>query len=134
MTGHDTVLIVDDDPDIVEVIGDILALYGVRSVTAGDGVEALAAMRSHADLGLVLLDLMMPRMSGVDVLAEMKRDPALATLPAVVISGNYSTEQAVLGMGADEYLLKPLDLEVLMRAVGRFVALRARGTTAAKPS
>ena len=82
--------------------------------------EALAALRGSPDLGLVILDLMMPRMSGVDVLAEMRRDPALAAMPVVVISGNY-IEQAVLAMGAADYLVKPLDVDVLMRVVSRFV-------------
>ena len=116
-----TVLVVDDDPDILEIVTVLLGLYDVPAVTAADGIEALAAMRGSAELGLVLLDLMMPRMNGVDVLAAMKGDPALATLPVIVISGNYHTEQAVLAMGADEYLLKPHDVDVLMRIVSRFV-------------
>ena len=116
-----TVLVVDDDPDILEIITIVLGLYDVTAVTASDGIEALAAMRGSGELGLVLLDLMMPRMNGVDVLAAMKRDPALATIPVIVVSGNYHTEQAVLAMGADEYLVKPVDVDVLMRVVSRFV-------------
>jgi len=120
------VLVVDDDPDILEIVSVVLGLYDVPAVTASDGIEALAAMRGSGELGLVLLDLMMPRMNGVDVLAAMKRDPRLATMPVVVISGNYHTEQAVLAMGADEYLLKPIDVDVLLRAVSRFVRVGRR--------
>ncbi len=116
-----SVLVVDDDPDILEIVTVVLGLYDVPAVTASDGIEALDALRRSSELGLVLLDLMMPRMTGVDVLAEMKRDPALVAMPVIVISGNYHTEQAVLAMGADEYLLKPLDVDVLMRVVSRFV-------------
>lgn len=119
--GRRTVLVVDDDPDILEIVTVVLGLYDVPAVTASDGIEALAAMRGSAELGLVLLDLMMPRMNGVDVLAEMKRDPALVAMPVIMISGNYHTEQAVHAMGADEYLLKPIDVDVLMRVVSRFV-------------
>jgi CheY-like chemotaxis protein len=119
--GRRTVLVVDDDLDTLEIVTTVLELHGVPAITAADGIEALAAMRACSEIGLVLLDLMMPRMSGVEVLAEMKRDPALARLPVVVISGNYQTEQAVLGMGADEYLLKPLEVDVLMGVVARFV-------------
>ncbi|HEX8115235.1 MAG TPA: response regulator [Kofleriaceae bacterium] len=119
--GRRAVLVVDDDPDILEIVTVVLGLYDVPAVTACDGIEALHALRGSAELGLVLLDLMMPRMNGVDVLAEMKRDPALAAMPVIVISGNYHTEQDVLAMGADEYLLKPLDVDVLMRVVSRFV-------------
>jgi CheY-like chemotaxis protein len=121
MIDRRTVLVVDDDPDTLEVVTLVLDLYGVPAVTARDGDEALAVMRCCGELGLVLLDLMMPRMNGVEVLAEMKRDGALATLPVVVMSGNYRTEQAVLGLGADEYLVKPLEMNVLMRTVSRFV-------------
>jgi len=119
--GRRAVLVVDDDPDILEIITVLLDLYEVPAMTACDGIEALAAMRGSAELGLVLLDLMMPRMSGVDVLAEMKRDPALVAMPVIVISGNYHTEPTVLAMGADEYLLKPVDVDSLMRVVSRFV-------------
>jgi DNA-binding response OmpR family regulator len=119
--GRRAVLVVDDDPDILEIVTVVLGLYDVPAVTASDGIEALAAMRRSSELGLVLLDLMMPRMNGVDVLAEMKRDPALVTMPVIVISGNYHTERAVLAMGADEYLMKPLDVDVLLRVVSRFV-------------
>ena len=119
--GRRAVLVVDDDPDILEIVTVVLGLYDVPAMTARDGIEALAAMRRSGEIGLVLLDLMMPRMNGVDVLAAMKRDPTLATMPVIVISGNYRTEQAVLAMGADEYLVKPLDVDVLLRVVSRFV-------------
>jgi len=125
MDGRGTVLVVDDDPDILEIVTVVLGLYEVPSVTACDGVDALEVMRRSDGLGLVLLDLMMPRMSGVEVLAEMKRDPALAHLPVVVVSGNYQTEGAVLAMGANEYLVKPIDVDVLMHVVSRFVPVRA---------
>jgi CheY-like chemotaxis protein len=125
MDGRGTVLVVDDDPDILEIVTVVLGLYEVPSVTACDGGDALEVMRSSDRLGLVLLDLMMPRMSGVEVLAEMKRDPALADLPVVVVSGNYQTEGAVLAMGANEYLVKPIDVDVLMHVVSRFVPVRA---------
>lgn len=126
-----TVLVVDDDPDILEIVTVVLGLYDVPAVTASDGIEALAAMRGSGELGLVLLDLMMPRMNGVDVLAAMKRDPTLAAMPVIVISGNYHTEQAVLAMGADQYLLKPIDVDVLIDAVSRFVRVGRRSQGAA---
>jgi CheY-like chemotaxis protein len=126
MDGRGTVLVVDDDPDILEIVTVVLGLYEVPTVTANDGVDALEVMRSTDGLGLVLLDLMMPRMSGVEVLAEMKRDPALVDMPVVVVSGNYATEGAVLAMGANEYLVKPIDVDVLMRVVSRFVPVHAQ--------
>jgi CheY-like chemotaxis protein len=126
MDGRGIVLVVDDDPDILEIVTVVLGLYEVPTVTACDGVDALEVMRGSDGVGLVLLDLMMPRMSGVEVLAEMKRDPALVDLPVVVVSGNYQTEGAVLAMGANEYLVKPIDVDVLMRVVARFVPVHSQ--------
>lgn len=130
MNQRSGVLVVDDDPDIRDIVALVLELHGVRCVTASDGVEALAALHMHDDIGLVLLDLMMPRMSGLEVLAEMKHDPSLARIPVVVISGNYVTEPQVLGMGANAYLLKPLDVDVLVTTVRRFVPERVAATRA----
>ena len=124
------VLVVDDDPDIRDIVALVLELHGVPCETASDGVQALAALHLRDDIGLVLLDLMMPRMSGLDVLVEMKRDPSLARIPVVVISGNYVTEPQVLGMGANDYLRKPLDVDVLVTTVRRFVSERVATTTA----
>jgi CheY-like chemotaxis protein len=115
------VLVVDDDPDILDIVGIVLELQGVPSTGASDGIAALTALRSSSEIGLVLLDLMMPRMSGHELLAEMKREPALAEVPVVVISGGYQTEQDVRRMGAEECLPKPVDATELMRVVARFV-------------
>ena len=130
MNQRRAVLVVDDDPDTRDIVALVLDLHGVPCATASDGVQALAALHARNDLGLVLLDLMMPRMSGLEVLAEMKRDPSLARIPVVVISGNYVTEPQVLGMGANDYLVKPLDVDVLVTTVRRFVPERVATTTA----
>jgi CheY-like chemotaxis protein len=115
------VLVVDDDPDILEVVGDILELYGVRFVTACDGVAALRALRDSTAFGLVLLDLRMPQMTGEEVLVEMRRDPLLAGVPVVVISGNYFARDEIASLGANDSLVKPLNINRLMTTVARFV-------------
>ena len=131
MNPRRCVLVVDDDPDIRDIVALVLELHGVPCETASDGVQALAALHVRDDVELVLLDLMMPRLSGLEVLAEMKRDPALARIPVVVISGNYVTEPQVLGMGANGYLVKPLDVDVLVTTVRQFVPERVTTTTTA---
>jgi CheY-like chemotaxis protein len=124
------VLVVDDDPDILEVVGDILALHGVRFMTAGDGAGALQALRDSTEFGLVLLDLRMPQISGEEVLAEMRRDPQLAAVPVVVISGNYFARDEIASLGADDSLVKPLDIKRLMTTVARFVDVPERAVAA----
>jgi len=119
-----TVLVVDDDPDIVEVVSFLLGLHAVPVVVARDGVEALERLRESNDVGLVLLDLMMPRMSGADVLRAVRRDPALARTPIVVMSGNRDAAATATELGADDCLLKPVELDDLTRTVARYVPLR----------
>lgn len=126
MEHRNVVLVVDDDPDILDVVEVVLELQGVPSICASDGQAALAALRSSNEIGLVLLDLMMPGMSGSEVLAEIKREPGLSGVPVVLISGNYHTEQNVKTMGADEHLVKPVDVAELMGVVSRFVAVPGR--------
>ena len=121
--GRCGVLVVDDDPDILEIVTFFLRLHDVRVVTACDGVEALELLRKSDDVGLVLLDLMMPRMSGADVLREIRRDPALGATPIVVISGNRDCESTAAALGANGWLLKPVDIDDLKRVVGRYVPL-----------
>lgn len=125
MSERRVVLVVDDDPDIREIVALALEVNGVQCVTARDGLEALAMVRAPNEIGLVLLDLMMPRMCGIEFLEELRRDPGLDQIPVVVISGNYVTEPRVLTLGAREYLRKPLDLDELLRVVARFVPEQA---------
>ncbi len=117
------VLLVDDDPDILEIVGFLLRLHDVRVVTARDGVEALEVLRKSDNVGLVLLDLMMPHKSGADVLREVREDPALAALPIVVISGNRDIESTATSLGANGWLLKPVDIDDLTRVIERYVPL-----------
>ena len=64
---------------------------------------------------------MMPRMDGATLLRELKRDPALATTPVVVVSGNRDAASTATSLGADGYLLKPIEIDDLTRVVSQFV-------------
>lgn len=129
MSGHDTVLLVDDDADVREIITLVLQLHGVPVATAADGVEALARLRASPDIGLVLLDLMMPLLDGEGVLREMKQDPSpTMTTPVVVMSGNRNVQATATRMGAAGCLLKPIELDDLLHIVGRFVPVTAEQT------
>jgi DNA-binding response OmpR family regulator len=111
-----TILVVDDNEMNRDVLSRRLERQGYRVVTAEDGVMALEAVQSEA-FDLVLLDIMMPRMNGYEVLEALKRDPAHKAIPVIVISAMDDLESVVrcIELGADDYLFKPFN-PVLLRA------------------
>jgi CheY-like chemotaxis protein len=86
MTANGNILIVDDSEENVLFISQILEDHGYDFSVARNGKEALASMREHRPR-LVLLDIMMPRKSGINVFSEMKRDEALGGIPVIFVSG-----------------------------------------------
>ncbi len=113
--GRGPVLIVDDEPDIVNFLTTVLQDEGYVTETARDGIEALAKMRETPP-SLMILDLMMPRMSGFEVLDVMRRGQS-GTRPSVIVLSAKSTSQDILEAlerGADDFIPKPFDLEDLL--------------------
>jgi two-component system chemotaxis response regulator CheY len=110
------ILIVDDDPDIREALILVLEASGFEAVAASDGKQALDALH-EARPSLVLLDLMMPVMSGEEFMAQRSRDPALSTIPVVVLSGDAEGERRSAAVGASGYLKKPVALRDLIAAI-----------------
>ena len=111
------VLIVDDDPDLLDVTSFVIEDEGMAVETARNGEEALALLRTGRLPALVLLDLMMPVMNGWEFLAAVAKDPLLRPLPIVVLTAAEHAEVA----GALEVLSKPMDLKELLRVVERYV-------------
>lgn len=111
------VLIVDDDPSIRRLLASSLRKKGYRTADACDGREALDAMRAgQADL--VLLDLMMPRVTGWDVLAEREAAPELRKIPVIVITSESGDGVArILDDGLCALLAKPVDVETLLALI-----------------
>ena len=102
--AYQTVLVVDDEPHIVEVVKDYLKQSGYRVLTAGDGETALQqARQEHPDL--VILDLMMPGgMGGLDVCRQIRQDQALADIPIIMLTARTEEMDRVIGLeiGADD--------------------------------
>jgi two-component system chemotaxis response regulator CheY len=111
------VLIVDDDPNLLEVTRFVIESEGMAVETARNGQEALAFLRHHRLPGLVLLDLMMPVMSGWEFLSEVAKDPLLKAIPVVVLT---AVEHAQ-APGAVGILRKPMDLGTLIRVVEHYL-------------
>jgi DNA-binding response OmpR family regulator len=118
-----SLVVADDDPDILRLLERRLSRRGYTVVTAADGraaLEAVRGMRPHA----VVLDRVMPAMSGEEVCAALKRDERTASIPVVLLSAHASEREIVegFGVGADDYLTKPFDLDELDERLRRLVA------------
>ncbi len=124
MSAADGVLLVDDDADIREVVQMVLEIHGYRVTTASDGAEALAHLRGGARPCLILLDIMMPVMSGPEFRAAQLCDPALAKIPVVVLSGDTRAPDRAATLQT-EVLKKPIELPALVNLVGRFCGKNA---------
>jgi two-component system, chemotaxis family, chemotaxis protein CheY len=114
-----TVMVVDDDVDIRETIEDLLELRGYQVIGAGDGQSALDALKRGARPQVILLDLMMPGLSGEQFRNQQLADAALAAIPVVVLSGARAVDEAARRMHV-ESLPKPIELTQLMETVERY--------------
>jgi CheY-like chemotaxis protein len=115
-------LLVDDDPDIREAMTFVLESAGYRVQTATNGFEAIERLRVDEAPCLILLDLMMPVMNGWEFRAEQTRDPKLAAIPLVVVTGAGQAAQKAASLGATGVLEKPVELDVLLSVVERYCA------------
>jgi CheY-like chemotaxis protein len=114
-----TVMVVDDDIDIRETIQDLLEMRGFHVIGAGDGADAMAQLKHGARPRVILLDLMMPGLSGEEFRDQQLADAALASIPVVLLSGARGVDEAARRMHV-ESLPKPVELKELMETVGRF--------------
>src|SRR4051812_20067182 len=112
-----TVLIVDDNPQNVELLQAFLEALPVKLVTAGDGVEALEKVQQH-NPALILLDIMMPRMSGFQVCRKVKSDPATKDIQILMVTAlnELGDIEQASECGTDDFVSKPVNkLELLTR-------------------
>jgi DNA-binding response OmpR family regulator len=118
-----SLVVADDDSDILRLLERRLSRRGYAVVTATDGVAALDAVRRTGP-DAVVLDRVMPAMSGEEVCAALKGDERTAAIPVVLLSAHASEREIVegFGAGADEYLTKPFDLDELDERLRRLVA------------
>lgn len=111
------ILIVDDEPDAIELIRFNLKASGYDVITAEDGEEALLKARKFSP-DLILLDVMLPEIDGLEVCKILRRDPATAKLPVIMLTAKASEIDRVLGLefGADDYVTKPFSpRELILR-------------------
>jgi CheY-like chemotaxis protein len=117
------ILIIDDDDDVRRLVSKTLEAEGFIVDTAPNGREALALLRNETEPRLILLDLLMPIMSGWQFRAAQAQDPLLARCPVVVISATSSLEEAAIH--ADGLITKPVQLDLLVETVRSFADAHA---------
>ena len=127
-----SILIIEDDPDIVELLRYNLERESYRVTAAGDGAAGLDALRRERP-DLLILDLMLPEVSGLDVCRTVRGDPELATLPVIMLTAKSEDADVISGieLGADDYITKPFSPRQLVARVGavlRRVARKDPGT------
>lgn len=113
------VLVVDDEPDIVALVAYHLAKSGYRVSTASNGSEALAQIKQETP-SLIILDLMLPGMSGFDVLEQLRADETTSKVAVLMLTARREEPDRVRGLtvGADDYLTKPFSPQELVLRVG----------------
>jgi adenylate cyclase len=124
------ILIADDNPDNVEIFRTRLASQGYEIIVAVEGEAALSLVREQTP-DLLLLDVMMPKMDGIDVCRHVKADPSLPFMPIIMLTAKASTQDVVtaLDAGADEYLTKPVDHGALVARVKSMLRIKALNDT-----
>ena len=120
------ILVVDDSPANVEILQMRLQAQGYEIKTAADGEEALAAVREHQP-DLILLDVMMPKLDGIEVCRRLRADPALPFVPIILVTAKSDSKDVVAGLeaGGDEYLTKPVDQAALVGRVKSMLRIKA---------
>lgn len=120
-----TVLLVDDDPDVLIELSEGLAVLGIASLTAQTAAEALEIVQAHDELKVVVTDLQMPRIDGIELLQKLSVRRRRHPIAAIVITGHASLDRAVgaLRLHAVDFLQKPLTAEEVAHAIERALSL-----------
>lgn len=126
-TGEKTILVVDDDVNIRQLLRQQLEPEGYNVSEAKDGVEAISQVKQAAP-DLVILDVMMPQMNGFDVAAVIKNDPKTMGIPIIILS-IVEDKQRGYRLGIERYLTKPIETETLLHEIGTVIS---QGTSSQK--
>lgn len=121
-----TVLIIEDEEDAAELFAEMMRVSGFRVLKTSKSTPALSMIADNKP-DVVLLDIMMPEVSGLDILRQMRRDPNLANIPVIVVTAKTMPTDIKNGMeaGASTYLTKPVGYYDLKEAVERALGLKS---------
>lgn len=120
------ILIIDDNRDLVRSLENHLRRSGHQTIATFDGVEGLEQLGANDKVEIVLLDIVMPRMDGYQVLAQLRSEDRWRELPVIVLSAHGDPDQVVRGLslGANDFLVKPFDFGELIARVGTHLRIR----------
>lgn len=130
----ETILVVDDDVNTARITERMLTVRGYDVMTATDGTRALELVAERRP-DCILLDIMMPRMSGLEVLNHLKHDPETAEIPVILLTAKSQDEDVLTGYreGAEYYITKPFTAQELLYGIGLVLARSAPTATRASP-
>lgn len=117
------IMVVDDEPDILLTVGQMLEMSGYQVIKAKDGVECINKLNELRTIpDLVLLDIMMPDLSGWDVAAKIKENPAWKEIQIVFLTAKGDTMSIGMGnLAAEDYIVKPFDIKDLKERIEKII-------------
>ena len=120
ITSH-RILVVDDDPDIGIMIKIMLEFHGYLVDVTTKGKTAIDIIRS-GDFGLLIMDMLLSGVNGVDICTHIKKDEVISSLPVIMISAHPNAKEICLNAGADDFVSKPFDMEELLSKSSQYVS------------
>ncbi len=124
MVAKKKILVIDDEPDILELLKSTLEKNGLEVITALDGIEGFKkACEQNPDL--ILLDVMMPKLDGFTVLRKIRADDATREIPVIMLTGDGMTSTIFKAQiyGATDYIIKPFKLSELLKFIKKYIVL-----------
>lgn len=110
------ILIIDDQPDVVQLLRDLLEHNKFEVITASEGVEGLAKAKSHKP-DMIIVDVAMPVMDGYEFVKELRRDEEFKDTPVVVITGRVQLREIFEEQGINDYIMKPFEKKELLTKI-----------------
>jgi two-component system cell cycle response regulator DivK len=123
MDNNKTILIVDDDNRNTFALKAVLSSKGHNCRIASDGIECIRQMKSSTDIGLLLLDMMMPGMDGYEVLGKLRQEEQFIDFPIIAVTAKAMAgdREKCMEAGATDYISKPVDVDDLMGIINKFI-------------
>jgi CheY-like chemotaxis protein len=124
MTDQKKVLIVDDDNRNIFALRATLKAKGYPCLSVTDAREVLPLLKTEKGIGVVLMDMMMPEMDGYEAIAQIRSQAEVATLPIIAVTAQamVGDKEKCLAAGADDYISKPIDVDVLIEKLNHYLS------------
>ena len=120
------ILIVEDNPMNMELIMDLLEFYGYNVTEAEDGIKALECL-AEKKFDIILLDMQLPKMDGLEVLEQIKKNPETADIPVIAVTAHAmkGSEEHFIEMGCVDYISKPIDIHRFRAMIDKYLGVHS---------